>query len=366
MLGPPSGIARYVKQLANHLAEDNEIVLSFNRIFKPVPRSIYHDVKHSQVYNNPYPYKVIRRLLQPNMLYSLPYDLFAQTKSDLYHGTNYTYQKTLKGKSVITIHDLAYMRYPESTSDIIYKHHSKWTPYSAAQCDFIIADSIQTKQDIVELLNIPDKKIEVIYLAADDRFQPLQSHVISDVMLRYNLPDKYILFVGTVEPRKNLLGFMEAYKMFRKKSGLPHKLVIVGAKGWKSSPIYEWTREQKLSNDIIFTGYIDDNDLPAVYNGASLFVMPSIYEGFGLPILEAMGCGIPVMGSNVSSIPELIKNYGVLIDPYDQQEWANQLERVLSSSTLLHSLSTLSLERAGHFNWAKTASETRRVYEKLL
>src|SRR5690606_36954811 len=153
--------------------------------------------------------------------------------ADLFHGTNFTYTPLLRGKTVITIHDLAYMRYPDSTSDKIYKHHTRWVPYSAKQCDHIIADSRHTKQDIVHLLHIPEHKIDVVHLAADESFKPLEQQTYEPILKSYGLPDRYILFVGTLEPRKNLVGLIHAFHILKSNASISEKLVIVGAKGWK-------------------------------------------------------------------------------------------------------------------------------------
>jgi glycosyltransferase involved in cell wall biosynthesis len=258
------------------------------------------------------------------------------------------------------------MRYPETTSEKIYRHHSRWVPYSAAKADRIIAVSNQTKNDIVELLGIPDYKIDVVYSAADERFQPLEPSLYQPILSKYNLPDQFILFVGTIEPRKNLIGLLKAYLHYKLNSDHPQKLVIVGAKGWKYSPIFAWIEQHQLHIDVIFTGFIEDDDLVSIYNGASVFVMPSIYEGFGIPILEAMGCGKPVIGSNVSSIPEVIGNSGILVPPDDYERLAQEIYEITSKEEKQTYYSRLSLERARHFDWKKTAAETKKVYDKIL
>jgi glycosyltransferase involved in cell wall biosynthesis len=287
-------------------------------------------------------------------------------KIDIFHGTNFTYTPIARGKTVITIHDLAYMKYPETTSERIYKHHSNWVPWSSRVCDRIIADSHQTKADIIELLGIPDEKINVIHLAADERFRPMPISEVQAILDKYRLPSKYILFVGTLEPRKNLLGLLKAYYALKQNSEYSEKLVIVGAKGWKYSSIFQWIRDNALLDDVIFTGFVDDGDLPALYNGATVFVLPSIYEGFGLPILEAMNCGIPVIASNRSSIPEVAGAAGILLDPEDYDVWAMEIQKMLTSLDHRKYYSALSLEQGKKFTWKRTAYETKQVYDKLL
>lgn len=363
LLGPPTGIHRYVQSLYEYLVHSQQIdvYLSFNRMVRKI--ELHDNLPNSQEHslNTRYPYKVIRRLLKPNVLYNIPIDLFSATKADIYHGTNFTFLPIYKGKKIITIHDLAYMRYPETTSERIYAHHSKWVPYCAKHCDHIIADSHQTKSDIIDLLHISEEKISVVHLAADAHFKPLQNS-FKNSFLSY----PYFLFVGTLEPRKNLLTILKAFELYRKNSDSCNKLVLVGVKGWKYSPIFDWIKESGLEDDIIVTGFITDEELVAMYNGATALVMPSIYEGFGLPVIEAMQCGTPIIGSNCTSIAEIVDRYGILIDPYDIEGWAKAMDSLGRSQNERSRLAALSLERASHFSWQETAIQTHRIYERLL
>lgn len=372
LLGKRSGIGRYVECLYKEYSsyEDLTVSLAFNKIIKKIDSSSLNidRSKTMNIVNQRYPYKVIRKLLNPNTLYEFPYDFLisAKKKPNVYHGTNFIHNRIRNGKSIITIHDLAFLKFPETTSEKIYKHHSRWVPYSAKKCDHIIADSAQTKQDIIDLLDIPEQKITAIPLAADEHFCKLTETDYMPIIHRYNLPERYILFVGTLEPRKNLLGLLKSYLIFRKNSGHSDKLVIVGAKGWKYSPIFDFIKENRLESDVLFMGYVEDEHLPAIYNGATLFVMPSIYEGFGIPLLEAMGCGIPVIGSSVSSIPEVVDSYGLLVPPSDHEGWANQIHQLIDDESMRATYSRLSLERAGQFSWANTANATKQVYQDVL
>lgn len=363
LLGPPTGIHRYVQSLYECLvySQKIDIYLSFNRMVRKIELHEYLINSQEHILNTRYPYKVIRRLFKPNPLYHLPIDLFTKTKADIYHGTNFTFLPVFKGKKIITIHDLAYMRYPETTSERIYAHHSKWVPYCAKHCDHIIADSNQTKNDIIDLLNISEDKISVVYLAADEHFRPLKGSKKKNL-----LAFPYFLFVGTLEPRKNLLTLLKAYQLYKKNSDSSNKLVLVGVKGWKYSPIFEWIKENKLEDDIIVTGFITDEELVSMYNEATALVMPSIYEGFGLPVVEAMQCGTPIIGSNCTSIAEIVDRYGILIDPYDIEGWAMAMDSLSRSQYERSRLAALSLERASNFSWKETANQTQHIYERLL
>jgi glycosyltransferase involved in cell wall biosynthesis len=288
------------------------------------------------------------------------------TKADIFHGTNFIYNKITHGKSIVNIHDLAFLKFPETTSERIYKHHSRWVPYSARRADHIIAISEQTKNDIVEILDVPDSKVTVIPLAADEQFVPLSETEYRPVLKKYLLHDPYILFVGTLEPRKNLLGLLKSYILLKKNNELIHKLVIVGAKGWKYTPMFDFVTEHGLEEDVIFLGFVSDEDLPYIYNGATIFVMPSLYEGFGMPIVEAMRCGIPVIGSDVSSIPEIIDCYGKLVSPTDYEGWAVQMYGLIHNSNEHKHYSNLALERSSKYSWQQTAADTKLLYNKVL
>ncbi|GAA3403008.1 glycosyltransferase family 4 protein [Paenibacillus hodogayensis] len=370
LLGAVSGISNYIRNLYDNLLNynDNELILFFNRISKNVtldklPIKIRDN---TQYYNSRYPYKIIRRMTTPNFLYNIPFDFFCEKESTIFHGTNFTHIPSTNKKTVITIHDLAYMIYPETTNEKIYRHHSNWVPYSAQQATKIIAVSSHTKNDIMNLLHVPEEKIEVIYLAAEARFRPIDKDAVHRVLNKYQLPDQYLLFVGTLEPRKNLICLLESFLLLNKNCNFPHKLVIVGAKGWKYNPIFEWVKNNGLEKKVIFTGFVEDEDLPAIYNGADVFLMPSLYEGFGLPILEAMQCGTPVIGSNNSSICEIIDTNGILLPHDDYEQWATNICTLLSNEEQKNGYKKLSLQRATNFSWKKTAHETKTLYEKML
>ena len=270
-------------------------------------------------------------------------------------------------KKVVTIHDLTPILFPKMhtrDTNITWERSLKLIKN---RTDTIISDSISTKQDCIKLLNIPEKRIRVIPLAADERYRPIKKKepIIQEMMNEYNIKYPFILFVGTLEKRKNVPTLIKAfYKL--KKSKLEHKLVIVGGKGWKYSQIFDLIEELKLQKDVIFTDYVSDEDLVKLYNTADLFVYPSLYEGFGLPPLEAMACGCPVITSNTSSLPEVVGDAGIMIDPYDIDSLKESMLKILTDPELREEMSRKSLERAEIFSWKKTAKETWNVYEDAL
>lgn len=205
-----------------------------------------------------------------------------------------------------------------------------------------------------------------IYSGSTTRhFQPLEEVNITKVLKKYKINQPYILYVGSFDARKNLLGLLNAFSKLRQH--LPAwKLVIVGARKWKSTPVFEVVQRLQLEEYVHFTGFVEEADLPALYNGADLFVFPSLYEGFGLPVLEAMACGIPVVTSNTSSLPEVAGDAALLVDPMDVEAIAAAMQQVLSDPGLAAELRRRGLEQASKFSWERTARETLAVYEKVL
>jgi glycosyltransferase involved in cell wall biosynthesis len=271
-----------------------------------------------------------------------------------------------KTKKVITLCDvfpLSFPGYSAKLENLIYKY---WLPKIVPKLDKVITISHHSKKDICEYLTMPESKISVTQLATDARFRPLPDKIVTPVLSQHHLEEPYILYVGSIEPRKNLVRLLKAFAQTNKK--LPQfKLVIVGARNyWKSSPVAETVKEFSLQDQVVFTGYIPDEDLPAIYNGAYLFCFPSLYEGFGLPVLEAMACGTPVITSNTSSLPEVAGDAALLVDPYQVEDIATGMENVLENPSLTLELKTKGLERAKQFTWEKTARETIKVYQEIL
>jgi glycosyltransferase involved in cell wall biosynthesis len=226
----------------------------------------------------------------------------------------------------------------------------------------IISISHHTKYDMLKHFKIPEDKIKVIHLAANECYKPLKEDEIYKINEKYSLNHPYILYVGGLEPKKNIPTLLKAfYKL--KKHDVNHKLVITGEKRWNYKSIFETIDKLNLQKEVIFTGYIPDEDLPALYNAADLFVYPSLYEGFGLPPLEAMACGTPVITSNTSSLPEVVGDAGIMVNPYDIDELTNKMYKVLTNEGLTEELSKKGLERAKLFSWKKCAEETLNTYK---
>ncbi|MBW9221791.1 glycosyltransferase family 4 protein [Methanothermococcus sp. SCGC AD-155-C09] len=271
----------------------------------------------------------------------------------------------LKGqKYIITVHDLIQILFPKEVKPLVHLVQKTMLPRTIRTADKIISVSHNTKKDVIKYFKIPEDKIEVIYNGVNEEYKPLPDNEIEKIRQKYNLEYPFILYVGGLAPNKNIPTLIKAfYKL--KKQRLLHKLVIIGAKRLKYNSIFETIDKLNLQKDVIFTGYVPEEDLPALYNAADLFVYPSIYEGFGLPPLEAMACGIPVITSNSSSLPEVVGNAGIMVDPYDVDGLSRAMYEVLTNDGLREELRKRGLERAKLFTWKKCAEEHLKVYEEV-
>lgn len=267
--------------------------------------------------------------------------------------------------TVLTVHDLIGYLFPANLPPVARLYWALWLPFSIRFAGHIIADSEHTRGDLQRLLGVPGERITVIHLAADERFQPISDPAVrADVRDRYDLPPSFILYVGTLEPRKGLDTLVNAYASLADE--FPHALVIAGKKGWYTLPLFRQIEALGLRYRIRFTDYVDDADLPVVYSLADLFVFPSRYEGFGLPPLEAMACGVPVISSNAASLPEVVGDAGMLVPPDNVEALAAAMRQVLVDDALRANLRARGLARAGRFSWDETARQTVRVYEGVV
>lgn len=284
---------------------------------------------------------------------------------DIFHSTSFVMPPLRRAKGVVTIYDLTFMITPE--------HHVKGIQGFAKQihtyadrADSIIAISEHTKRDIVQHLKVPAERVRVTLLAADERYRVLDDAAGMDrILTKFGIDREYILYTGTLEPRKNVPTLIRAYAALKHEQKIPHRLVLAGKKGWLYDEIMESIRSLGLEKDVIFTGYVPDEDMPYLYNGASVFAYPSFYEGFGLPPLEAMACGCPVVTSNTSSLPEVVGDAGLMVDPNHPEELAEAMGRILGDSGLRMALREKGLLRAAGFSWRRCAEETLAVYRDV-
>ena len=270
-------------------------------------------------------------------------------------------------KKVVTIHDLVMYKYPYTQPTAFRIYSRIHTMISAKLSEAIIVSSAATKKDVVDTFKIDENKVHVIHGA--DTFRPIKEiSLLEGIRAKYNLPEKYILFVGAIEPRKNLYRLIQSYYDVKTNKQIEQKLVICGGKGWlkEHERILKLIKERGIEKDVIFPGYIPDEDLPAIYSMADLFVYPSLYEGFGLSPLEAMACGCPVITSNTSSLPEVVGEAAIMVNPEDIEGLADAMCRVLTNNELRLKMKKQGIERAKMFSWERCAAETLEVYKNLI
>jgi glycosyltransferase involved in cell wall biosynthesis len=285
--------------------------------------------------------------------------LLTQTKIDVFHTPNYVAPIFSSIPVVITVHDLSVFLFPEMHPFYRRWRHQLLFPSSVKRATKIIAVSEQTKQDLATLFPITTDKTVTIYNGLPVWFNQKSNRSLP----KLELPEQYILFVGTLEPRKNLELMLQSFAQVKQEKYIPHKLVIIGGNGWGKNLMHAQLQKYHILNEVIFTGHLEHEQLPPIYQGASLLVFPSLYEGFGFPPLEAMACGIPVIASKISSIPEVVGDAGILLDLNNPQPWSKMIYNVLTNQQLQQELRVKGLNRAKQFSWDKTAKFTLAVYE---
>jgi glycosyltransferase involved in cell wall biosynthesis len=284
---------------------------------------------------------------------------------DLFHATDHLLPRLSRVKSVFTLHDLIFRLYPET-----HKPLNRWfltltMPRFLQAADAVITVSRHTATDAMRFYGLDEKKIHVIHEGVNPLFRPASTEAIARVRQKYALPDRFILSLGTIEPRKNLTALLDAYRTLRG-AGSDVGLVFAGKKGWLYEGFFRRLRELGLEDEVVFTGFVDDADLPALYSAAELFVFPSLYEGFGLPVLEAMACGTAVISSNAASLPEVSGDAALLVDPTGVADLAGAIEEVLDNGVHREELEGKGPEQAAKFSWDKAAEQTLQVYRSLL
>jgi glycosyltransferase involved in cell wall biosynthesis len=263
--------------------------------------------------------------------------------------------------TVVTIHDLGYLHFPGAHPALSRRYLDLSTRWSARAARRVIAVSAATRDDLVAILQVPPAKISVVHHGVRS-VACLPEPAMRATLERLGVAQPYVLFVGTVQPRKNLQRLIRAFARVGA-AGLPHRLVIAGRLGWFIEPIRAEVAALGLTERVRFTGYVPDGDLPALYRGADAFAFPSLYEGFGMPALEALACSVPVVASNTTSLPEIVGDAGLLVDPLDEVAIGAALVRVLADAPLRARLAVAGPERATHFSWERCARATLAVLE---
>ena len=284
---------------------------------------------------------------------------------DLYHALAFVAPLWLAAPMVVTVYDLSFMRYPAGLSRARRLYLRLFTAQTCRRARRVLAISQSTASDLSSLLHIPASKIDVTPLGYDqEAFRPLSAAEVDAFRRRQGLPPRFWLFVGTLEPRKNLLMLLHAYARLPQSARLP--LILGGGRGWLADDIFATIERHGLGDCIRHIGFIPAADLPIWYNSAEAFLYPSVFEGFGLPVLEAMACGTPVLTSNVSSLPEVIGSAGMTLPPDDAAVWADALEDIVTNKDWRSMASRRGLERAKQFTWQRTAELTLASYRRAV
>jgi glycosyltransferase involved in cell wall biosynthesis len=363
-----AGIGRYAQELAAALlavAPEHEYTAFYNRAAEARPDPPLDRLPHLTLSWDDKPWRL--RVLLAQLLHRSQDSLFRG--ADLFHATDHLLPRLSHVRSVFTLHDLTFRLYPQAHS-----HWNRWflalmLPRFLRAADALVADSECTRRDAVRLYGTDAAKIRVIYPGVSSRFRSASTAIVRQ---KYGLPDRFILSASTIEPRKNLITLLEAFAASTEQTGDRRpaargwKLVVAGKKGWLYEDFFRRLHELEMEGQVALLGFVPDDDLPALYSAADLFVFPSLYEGFGLPALEAMACGTPVIASNTSSLPEVVGDAGLLVDPHDTSGLAAAMEQVLADEWLRAEMRAKGIERAKTFTWEKTAHETLRVYAEVL
>ncbi len=361
-----AGIGRFVRSLVHALAamdHDTEYVL----LYADPPKGVVPDLPKAANFV-PHRIPISDRALTAmwhRLSLPVPVDLLTG-RVDVFHSPNFVLAPVWRGAKVLTVHDLAFLLRPECADSRLRDYLEKTVPRSVARSDFILADSENTKDDLICLLGVRPAKVEVVPGGVDTNFAPVRDQeVLRQMRERVSGGAPFILSVGVIEPRKNLVRLIEAFEMLKARVDLPHKLVLAGKRGWLSDPIYERAQSSPLASEILFPGYVPDTDLPALYSAADIFAFPSLYEGFGLPPLEAMACGTPVVVSNSSSLPEVVGNAALSVEAESTEELADAMVRLFEDSELRARSVAAGLEQARRFTWPAAAEKMLAVYRRL-
>ncbi len=267
--------------------------------------------------------------------------------------------------SVVTIHDLGYLHEPESHPQAARRHLHLTTRWSVRAARRVIAISAATRRDLVRAYGVPEAKIRVVHHGVGPEFRLAPREIVAELKARLGLPARYVLAIGTVQPRKNVGRLAHAMRSVRE-SGLPHHLVVAGKRGWLAETVDREVATSGMADLVHWAGYVAPADLPALYSGADAFCFPSLYEGFGLPALEAMACGVPTIVSDRGALPEVVENAALVVDSTDVRAMGSALIQTLTDPDLRRRLSADGFTRAAHFSWDRTAAHTLTILRDLL
>ena len=363
-----SGIGRVTEKLIHHLGEidrENNYLLLF---FQPELKEKYEE--RWKKYPNLEPVLVPWSLFSPLGQLGMP-RLLRRLRIDVFHSTNYLVPFLLTDIPLVaTIHDLIPLKFPHFTpraKKTRFNFLFRWILLRCSRkADTVVAVSHRTGEDLIECLELKKEKIAVVYNGVDEKYCPLEPETVrARLREKWDLSSPFALFVGRFDPYKNVPGLIRDFKIFLPKAADDAKLVIAGHYDPRYPESFRLVRELGLSSSVVFLDNLDEDDLIYLYNGSRVLVQPSYYEGFGLPPLEAMACGTPVVSSNRGALPEVVEDAALIVDPAEEGSIARALERIWSDEGLRARLRERGLKQAQNFSWRKTAEETLAVYKNL-
>jgi len=352
------GIARYIRHLASDLPGLDSSLAFMHFYRRGQAESFSTQARHVDCWTPSH-----NRLERWALALELsPYRL------DLLHSPDFIPPQAGYRRSVITVHDLTFLHYPEFLTPDSRRYYNNQIRWAVGRASAISADSAATRDDLVDLLGVDANKISVIHLGLEPQYTPAAVDGGGDdaVLKRLGLPRGYVLFVGTFEPRKNVPGLLSAYALLRQRCPDAPPLVLAGRRGWLFENSLEKIRALGLESHVTILSELAEDDLPALYRGAGLFVLLSHYEGFGFTVLEAMGCGVPAVVANRASLPEIAGGAALLVEPDDPAGAAEAMVRGLSDSDLRADLKARGLAQAARFTWDSTARATLALYHRVL
>lgn len=305
------------------------------------------------------------KLLQ--LIFPVPYHFFFPTEREITQFFNYIVPPGVRGKCVVFIHDMAYKSCPGTVKLKTRIWLELCMKRSCRYADHILTVSEFSKREILRYLHIPEEQISIVPNAVDHTVyhNNYTAKQIQEVRNKYGIKEEYILYLGTIEPRKNLERLIGAYEMLCREREYAPQLVLAGGKGWMCEGIYQKAQEAVRKNRILFTGYVSQKDSPVLMCGAKIFVFPSLYEGFGMPPLEAMACGTPVITSNTTSLPEVVGKAGLTVNPGCEEEICQAMGHMLDNDPYREKLRKLGLDQAARYTWKKSAERLMNVYRNL-
>lgn len=361
-----SGIGIYTYELTKRLQNFRDIEFEGN-IFNFFNRnSIEQDIDGINIKKNicsVLPYSIYRTMWN---YIPIKYNFLFRQDADIYQFFNFIIPPNISGKAITVIHDLTYILYPSTMEEINRKRLEKNMNNTVRRADYIITVSESSKRDIIKYLNVDEHKIQVVYSGVDEIYnKQLDINEIDIVKKKYNIEGEYLLYLGTLEPRKNIETIIKAYNLFIKSNKDKIKLVLAGKKGWSYDSIFKLVNEFQIEDKVIFTDYVDDEDKPALYQGAEVFLFPSLYEGFGIPVVEAMASRTPVITSNSSSLPEVAGEAAIMTDPLDYRKISKSIEVILNDEQLREKMINEGIKQANKFSWDSSAEKLKNIYYDL-